>query len=65
VPRSCPWFHRRGSIDFDLKEPEIVLDDEGLVEEIIALERNVAHRIIEEFMLLANETVAQHPRTRC
>ena len=52
--------HRRGSIDFDLKEPEIVLDDEGMVEEIIALERNVAHRIIEEFMLVANETVAQY-----
>jgi ribonuclease R len=52
--------HRRGSIDFDLKEPEIVLDDQGMVEEIIALERNVAHRIIEEFMLVANETVAQH-----
>jgi ribonuclease R len=51
---------RRGSIDFDLKEPEIVLDDEGMVEDIIALERNVAHRIIEEFMLVANETVAQH-----
>jgi ribonuclease R len=56
--------HRRGSIDFDLKEPEIVLDDEGLVEEIVALERNVAHRIIEEFMLLANETVAQHLHER-
>lgn len=52
--------HRRGSIDFDLKEPEIVLDDEGMVEAIIAAERNVAHRIIEEFMLLANETVAEH-----
>ena len=52
--------HRRGSIDFDLKEPEIVLDDQGMVEAIIALERNVAHRIIEEFMLVANETVAQH-----
>ena len=52
--------HRRGSIDFDLKEPEIVLDDEGLVEAIVAAERNIAHRIIEEFMLLANETVAQH-----
>ncbi len=52
--------HRRGSIDFDLKEPEIVLDDAGMVEAIIAAERNVAHRIIEEFMLLANETVAQH-----
>src|SRR4051812_22944530 len=52
--------HRRGSIDFDLKEPEIVLDDEGMVEAIVATERNVAHRLIEEFMLLANETVAQH-----
>ena len=51
---------RRGSIDFDLKEPEIVLDDEGMVEEIIAAERNIAHRIIEEFMLVANETVAAH-----
>jgi ribonuclease R len=52
--------HRRGSIDFDLKEPEIVLGDEGLVEAIVAAERNIAHRIIEEFMLLANETVAEH-----
>jgi ribonuclease R len=51
---------RRGSIDFDLKEPEIILDDQGMVEAIIALERNVAHRIIEEFMLVANETVAEH-----
>jgi ribonuclease R len=51
---------RRGSIDFDLKEPEIVLDDEGMVEQITARERNVAHRLIEEFMLVANETVAQH-----
>jgi ribonuclease R len=52
--------HRRGSIDFDLKEPEIVLDDQGMVEDIVALERNVAHRIIEEFMLVANETVAAY-----
>jgi ribonuclease R len=51
---------RRGSIDFDLKESEIVLDDAGLVEAIVASERNVAHRLIEEFMLLANETVAAH-----
>ncbi len=56
--------HRRGSIDFDLKEPEIILDDEGMVEAIIAAERNIAHRIIEEFMLLANETVAQHLHDR-
>jgi len=51
---------RRGSVDFDLPEPEIVLDTEGLVADIIASERNVAHRLIEEFMLLANETVASH-----
>ena len=51
---------RRGSIDFDLKESEIILDDAGLVEDIVAAERNVAHRLIEEFMLLANETVAAH-----
>jgi ribonuclease R len=55
---------RRGSIDFDLKESEIVLDDQGMVEAIVAAERNVAHRLIEEFMLLANETVAAHLETR-
>ena len=51
---------RRGSIDFDLPEPEVHLDAQGLVSDIVASERNVAHRLIEEFMLLANETVAQH-----
>jgi ribonuclease R len=51
---------RRGSIDFDLKESQIVLDDAGAVEAVVASERNVAHRLIEEFMLLANETVASH-----
>ncbi len=50
----------RGSIDFDLPEPEVVLDEGGLIEAIIPAERNVAHRLIEEFMLLANEAVAQH-----
>jgi ribonuclease R len=49
---------RRGSIDFDLNEAEVVIDDAGRVEAITALQRNVAHRLIEEFMLLANETVA-------
>src|SRR5262249_50470585 len=49
---------RRGSIDFDLNETEVIVDEGGVIEAIIALERNVAHRIIEEFMLLANETVA-------
>ncbi len=51
---------RRGSIDFDLNEAEVVVDEGGVVEAIIALQRNVAHRLIEEFMLLANETVASH-----
>jgi ribonuclease R len=51
---------RRGSIDFDLPEAEVVLTEEGQIEAIIASERNVAHRLIEEFMLLANETVAAH-----
>jgi ribonuclease R len=49
---------RRGSIDFDLSEAEVVVDAGGVIEAIVALERNVAHRLIEEFMLLANETVA-------
>ncbi|HJZ76429.1 MAG TPA: ribonuclease R [Vicinamibacterales bacterium] len=51
---------RRGSIDFDLNEAEVIIDEGGVVEAIIALQRNVAHRIIEEFMLLANETVATY-----
>jgi ribonuclease R len=51
---------RRGSIDFDLREPLVVLDTDGFIADIVASERNVAHRIIEEFMLLANETVAAH-----
>jgi ribonuclease R len=51
---------RRGSIDFDLPEPEVVLDAEGLIQDIVVAERNIAHRLIEEFMLLANETVAAH-----
>jgi ribonuclease R len=51
---------RRGSIDFDLNEAEVVVDEGGMVEAIIALQRNVAHRLIEEFMLLANETVASY-----
>src|SRR5581483_7710522 len=51
---------RRGSIDFDLNEAEVIMDEGGIVENIVALERNVAHRLIEEFMLLANETVASY-----
>ena len=52
--------HRRGSVDFDLPEAQVILNEEGFIEDIVASERNVAHRIIEEFMLLANETVAGH-----
>jgi ribonuclease R len=51
---------KRGSIDFDLPEPEIVLDLQGRMADIIRAERNMAHQIIEEFMLAANETVAGH-----
>ncbi len=55
---------RRGSVDFDLPEAQVVLDEDGFIENIIASERNIAHRIIEEFMLLANETVAGHLESR-
>jgi ribonuclease R len=51
---------RRGSIDFDLPEAEVVLDDAGRVESIVEAQRNIAHKLIEEFMLLANETVATY-----
>jgi len=51
---------RRGSIDFDLPEPVIEFDDFGLMKSIARSERNIAHRLIEEFMLSANETVAHH-----
>jgi ribonuclease R len=48
----------RGSLDFDLPEPEIVLDLRGEIKDILVEERNIAHRIIEEFMIAANEAVA-------
>jgi len=51
---------RRGSIDFDLPEPVIEFNEFGLMKSIIRSERNLAHRIIEEFMLAANETVAEY-----
>lgn len=50
----------RGGIDFDFPECKILLDQEGHPLEIKPYERNVATRIIEDFMLAANETVAQH-----
>jgi ribonuclease R len=51
---------RRGSIDFDLPEPVIEFDENGLMKGITRSERNIANRIIEEFMLSANECVASY-----
>src|SRR5271157_2730458 len=51
---------RRGSIDFDLPEPVIEFDEHGLMKGITRSERNIANRIIEEFMLSANECVASY-----
>lgn len=50
----------RGSIDFDFKESKIILDEQGVPVDIKAYERNTATRLIEDFMLIANETVAGH-----
>jgi len=55
---------KRGSVDFDLPEPVIEFDDFGLMKSISPSERNWAHRLIEEFMLAANETVAGHLQQR-
>src|SRR6266853_2189580 len=55
---------KRGSIDFDLPEPIIEFDEFGLMKSVAPSERNWAHRLIEEFMLAANETVASHLEQR-
>jgi ribonuclease R len=51
---------KRGSIDFDMPETNIELDLSGQMVGVTRAERNIAHRIIEEFMLAANEAVASH-----
>jgi ribonuclease R len=51
---------RRGSIDFDLPEPLLEFDEFGEMTGVTRAPRNVAHRLIEEFMLAANESVASH-----
>jgi ribonuclease R len=51
---------RLGSIDFDLPEPVLVFDEKGEMTSIIRSERNIAHRLIEEFMLAANRAVARY-----
>lgn len=50
----------RGAIEFDTTETQMIFSDGGKIDRIIPRARNVAHRIIEEFMLLANETAAKH-----
>lgn len=54
---------KRGSLDFDLPEPEVLLDIQGRPESIISAERNLAHMLIEEFMIAANEAVAGYLET--
>ncbi|MDP7386174.1 MAG: VacB/RNase II family 3'-5' exoribonuclease, partial [Nitrospinota bacterium] len=56
------WEKRKavGSLDFDLPQAEIILNLQGIPEDIVRAERNIAHRIIEEFMIAANEAVARH-----
>src|SRR6202049_3184210 len=56
---------RRGSIDFDLPEPVIEFDEFGMMKSITRSERNIAHRLIEEFMLSANECVAHYLENKC
>lgn len=51
---------KRGSIDFDLPEPIILFDEQGVMTGVARAPRNIAHRIIEEFMLAANEAVSAH-----
>lgn len=54
---------KRGSIDFDLPEPLIEFNEFGEMKGVIRAPRNIAHRLIEEFMLAANEAVAGHLET--
>ena len=54
----------RGSLDFELPETEILLDDRDMPTDIRRAERTIAHRMIEEFMIAANEAVARHLRER-
>lgn len=50
----------RGAIDFDFNEAKVILDEKGKVEKISLYERRIANRMIEEFMLICNETVSEY-----
>ena len=51
---------KRGAIDFDFKEAQVLVDDDGKAIDVVIRERSVGERLIEEFMLAANETIAEH-----